>query len=44
MAVDSQHRYSNELERANKDNCDDFKLKKTFGRDIFCEFIQRFKG
>ena len=31
MALDPQHRYSNESERANKDIYDDFKLKKPFG-------------
>ena len=28
MAVDLQHRYSNESEKANEDIYDDFKLKK----------------
>ena len=31
MAVDPKHRYSNESERADQDNNDDFKLKKNFG-------------
>ena len=31
MAVDSQHKYSNEAEWANKYIYDDFKLKKPFG-------------
>ena len=30
MAVDTQHKYSNEPERANQDIYDDFKLKKPF--------------
>ena len=29
MAVDPQHRYSNESEKANEDIYDDFKMKKT---------------
>ena len=44
MAVDSQHRYSNESERANEDIYDDFKLKKPhLVTMFFYKFIQRFK-
>ena len=31
MAIDPEHRYSNEAERANQGIYDDFKLKKLFG-------------
>ena len=31
MAVNTQHRYSNEAERANYDIYDDFKMKMSFG-------------
>ena len=31
MAVDPEHRCSNEAERANRDIYDDFELKRTFG-------------
>ena len=44
MAIDTQHRYSNESERANEDICDDFKMEKPFGLHGFYKRIQRFKG
>ena len=44
MAVDPQHRYSNESEMANEDIYDDFKLKKPFSSHGFCEIISAFQG
>ena len=35
MAVDTEHRYSNEAERANWDIYDDFKSKIPFGLHVF---------
>ena len=42
MAVDPQHIYSNESERANEDIYDDLKLKTPFGFHFL--LIQRFNG
>ena len=45
MAVDPQHRYSNETERTDQDIYDDFKLKKTtLVSMLYTEIIERFKG
>ena len=38
MAVETEHRYSNEAERANYDIYDDFKLKKN---PLFFRFIKK---
>ena len=39
MAVDLEHRYSNEVERANSDSYNDFKLKKTFGYMAYTKYF-----
>ena len=44
MAVDPYHRYSNETERDDKDNYDDFKSKKPFCLHRLYKICQRFEG
>ena len=44
MAVNLEHRYSNEPERANWDDYDDFKLKKTSVSTVYTKLIRRFQS